>query len=71
MRLELTKTPEKVSVNNTPETEKFERCVMCREATNVLISMPIEFRSFYEIGCGQLCFDCAKKLCKAVKKKMH
>lgn len=65
----MTKTPEKVSVNNKPETGEFEHCVMCGDATNVLISTPIEFRDFYEIGCGQLCFDCAKKRREAVERE--
>lgn len=64
----MTKESIKDAITTTSKTEKFEHCVMCQEATNVLISTPIEFRDFYEIGCGQLCFDCAKKLWEASKK---
>ena len=49
------------SVNNTPNTEEFERCVMCGELTCIPISMPIDWRENYEIGCGQICAACAKK----------
>lgn len=52
-----------------PQTEEFERCVMCGELTHVPISTPIEFRDFYEIGCGQLCVDCAKKQRKYVQRE--
>ncbi len=49
------------SVNNTPKTEEFERCVVCGSLTCVPISMPVDWRENYEIGCGQLCAGCAKK----------
>ena len=49
------------SVNTTPNTEEFERCVMCGKLTCVPISMPIDWRENYEIGCGQVCAECAKK----------
>ncbi len=48
-------------MNNTPNTEEFERCVMCGELTCVPISMPIDWRENYEIGMGQICAACAKK----------
>ena len=70
MRLELTDTPEKIYVDNKSETGEFEHCVMCGDATSVLFSTPIEFRDFYETGCGQLCFDCAKKLRESTKKNV-
>ena len=41
--------------------EKYERCVICGDLTGVLKETPIEFRDHYEIGCGQLCFDCFQK----------
>ena len=37
----------------------FEKCVMCGKNTDVKKNMPIESRSFYIEGCGQLCEDCA------------
>lgn len=49
------------SVNNTPNTEEFERCVMCGALTSVPISMPVDWRENYEIGLGQICAACAKK----------
>jgi hypothetical protein len=49
------------SVKNTPNTEEFERCVMCGALTCVPISMPVDWRENYEIGCGQICAECAKK----------
>ncbi len=50
-------------------TEGFERCVVCGELTAVPISTPIDWRDNYEIGCGQLCIECAKKQQKAVKRE--
>ena len=48
-------------VNNTPNAEEFERCVMCGALTCVPVSMPVDWRENYEIGCGQICAACAKK----------
>lgn len=48
-------------MNNTPNTEEYERCVMCGKLTCVPISMPVDWRENYEIGCGQICAECAKK----------
>jgi hypothetical protein len=47
-------------VNNTPNTEEFERCVICGRLTSVPISMPVDCRENYEIGIGQICSECAK-----------
>ena len=52
-----------------PQTEAFERCVMCGELTHVPIATPVDFRDFYEIGCGQLCVRCAKKHRKDVQRE--
>lgn len=52
-------------MKNTPNTEEFERCVMCGALTCVPVSMPIDRRDNYEIGCGQICAECAKKQQKA------
>ena len=49
------------SVNNTPNTEEFERCVMCGKLTCVPISMPVDWRENYDIGLGQICGACTKK----------
>lgn len=48
-------------MNNTPNTEEFERCVMCGALTSVPISMPVDWRENYEIGLGQICAECVKK----------
>lgn len=47
-----------------PVEEEFERCVLCRKLTSIPITMPIDFRDNYEIGLGQICSECAKKLYK-------
>ena len=47
-------------MNNTPNTEEFERCVICGKLTCVPISMPVDWRENYEIGLGQICAECAK-----------
>ena len=49
------------SVNNTHNTEEFERCVICGQLTGVPISMPIDWRDDYEVGCGQVCDECVKQ----------
>lgn len=49
-------------MNDTPKKEKFERCVMCGALTCIPVSMPIDWRENYIIGCGQICNECAKKL---------
>lgn len=56
-------------MNNTPNTEEFERCVMCGKLTCVPISMPVDWRENYEIGCGQICAECAKKQRKAAERE--
>lgn len=34
---------------------------MCGALTCVPVSMPIDWRENYEIGCGQICAACVKK----------
>lgn len=46
---------------NTPEVEKFEHCILCGRITKVPTYMPIELRENYEVGCGQICDECARK----------
>ena len=43
------------------DAEKFERCILCGAITYIPISMHIDWRENYEVGCGQLCVHCAKK----------
>lgn len=38
---------------------EYEVCVLCGAMTNVSRSMPIELRSDYLLGAGQLCHKCA------------
>ncbi len=56
-------------MNNTPNTEEFERCIMCGALTCVPLSMPIDWRENYEIGLGQICAECTKKQRKAVERE--
>ncbi len=53
----------------TSEAEGFERCIMCGVVTAVPVSMPVDWREDYEIGCGQLCDVCAKKRQKEVERE--
>ena len=53
----------------TDKLNKFERCVMCGQITDVPISTPIELRVHYEIGCGQLCIECHRKLRPSIQKE--
>ena len=45
-----------------PATDEVERCVMCGGPTSTPVSMPIEWREDYEVGIGQVCIECRKKL---------
>ncbi len=56
-------------MNSTPKKEEYERCVMCGKLTCVPISMQIDRRENYEIGCGQICGECAKKQRKEAEKE--
>ena len=40
--------------------EKYEVCVMCGAVTEIPKSMPLEMRSGYFPGAGQLCQKCAE-----------
>ena len=51
--------PTKNTKINQPEP--LERCVMCGALTSIPVDMPIDWRENYEVGCGQLCAECAKK----------
>lgn len=46
----------------TTATDEVERCAMCGGPTSTPISMPIEWREDYEVGIGQVCIECRKKL---------
>lgn len=38
----------------------FERCVICGKLTTVRKETHIDFRDNYEIGFGQMCYECHK-----------
>ena len=38
--------------------ESQERCVLCGTATAVPVTVPVEQRTCYVEGCGQLCAAC-------------
>ncbi len=48
-------------MEGTPNTEEFERCVICGALTYIPVSMPIDLRENYHVGCGQICDECAKQ----------
>ena len=56
------------SLKKGSATEEFERCVLCGKLTCIPISMPVDWRENYEIGCGQLCVECAKKQQKVAER---
>lgn len=40
----------------------YDKCALCGKITSVEENTPIEMRSNYVIGCGQLCRDCYYEL---------
>lgn len=38
-----------------------DRCVLCGEDSSVRTDCPVEQRTYYVEGCGQLCKDCWHK----------
>ena len=44
------------------DDSQFERCVMCGKLTTVRKDTHIDFRDNYEIGFGQVCYECHKRL---------
>ena len=41
---------------------QFEKCVFCGKTTNVPVGTPIELRTNYIEGAGQLCARCMQEL---------
>ena len=41
----------------------YERCVLCGQATDTHLSLPIDLRDYYVEGCGQFCRDCWQRVC--------
>lgn len=56
-------------MNSTPESKEFECCVLCGTLTDIPISMPVNLRENYVIGCGQLCTECVIKQQKTAERK--
>lgn len=50
------------------DMEKYERCVICGRATDILAQTPLEQRSGYVETVGQLCTDCYGKL---LEERLH
>jgi len=46
-----------------PILTEFEICILCKELTDVPKDLHIDKRKNYVEGVGQLCDDCAKKIC--------
>ena len=44
------------------QTDKLEACVLCGKITNVSRCTPIDLRSGYVSGVGQLCYSCWRNL---------
>ena len=55
-------------MNTRHTVEEFERCVICGELTCIPVSLPIDWRENYEIGCGQVCAKCAKAQQKSIER---
>lgn len=41
---------------------KIECCVLCKKETEYTFDIPVSERKYYIAGCGQLCFDCYRRL---------
>lgn len=54
MSKEVVKIPQSEDLN--------ERCVSCFADTGIPKDMPVEKRTHYVMGCGQLCPDCYAKI---------
>ncbi len=54
----MTDNTEKMILNLLRCKDGFERCAACGKKTGVSADMPIEMRSCYVEGAGQLCRDC-------------
>lgn len=49
-------------------TEKREICILCKQELDVLWSTPINLRTNFIIGCGQLCDECYQRITNATDK---
>ena len=57
-----------MNTENVPQ-EQFERCILCGALTCIPVDMPVDWRENYEVGCGQLCTECAKSRKTAAEKE--
>lgn len=55
--------------NSTLYETVYERCVICGKLTTVRIDTPIEFRYCYEIGSGQVCYNCHRQITEEYQKQ--
>jgi len=59
MKLFIKKKSAKSENNTAMKSDlRYEECIVCGKMTQVLKEQPIECRSFYIYGCGQLCYEC-------------
>ena len=49
-------------INTKNDELPFERCIMCGKITTVRKNMHIDLREYYEVGAGQVCYECHKKI---------
>lgn len=57
-------------MSEAPIKEEYESCIVCGKVTCIPVSMPIDWRENYEIGLGQVCAECAKKLREASEREI-
>ena len=44
------------------KSKEFETCVLCGKLTSVRKDTPLDLRSDYLEGAGQLCYECPREL---------
>lgn len=52
---------------NKKKISQYESCILCGKNTGILQNTPVWGRQNYIEGCGQLCEECARKLCSQSK----
>lgn len=50
-----------LSLGQIPDYNSKEKCVLCGVETTYEVSVPVDYRTGYIEGVGQLCFNCFKK----------
>lgn len=50
-------------MNKIFEKKDFEICILCKKLTDIPKDLHIDKRKNYVEGVGQLCDDCAQKIC--------